>query len=1060
MRSMASGGNLWDALQGAGYSGNLKSQTMRALRGIVVVILILFGCASAVMGQTGTATLSGIVTDESGGLIVKAELELKSADRGFVTTTKSNNDGIYVFTGIFPGAYQITIRKAGFKQVDFVDLVLNTQDHVQQNFRLQVGSMSESVTINAWPDAMPTDNAAIGLLVGRDFIDNMPLNGRSLWDLIGLTPGTVGLSVNGQYSDANYFTVDGVSANTQPSYNPQGFAGVASPVSVIGTTQPLVPLDALQEFKVQTAGYSAEYGRQPGGQFALTTRSGGNVYHGSLYDYLRNTVFDANNWFLNASGSPRPPEHQNDFGGTFSGPIRIPRVYNGHDKTFFFFTYEGLRLEQPAYSGLMNVPTVAFRQFAAPAFQPFMNSFPLPNGPNNNDQCAAPETFSCTAVWSASFPQLTTLDSYSARVDQAITDRVQIFGRYTRTPSQGSSLYAPGGVEYNSGTTQTVTLGAVFNAKANLTDEFRFNYTEGDSAQSAKLVAMDGSVPFSLSDIIPKQYSGLSGGANFYIFEVGSLGYAYGSSIKQHQINLIDSILFTHGTHSMKVGGDYRRLSPVLNQGTYAATVEVLSPETLSQSIADYVVVDAAEMAQPVFYNLSLYAQDHWRIFPNLTLDYGLRWEFNPPPGSLNGIYAATITTTNLADAQIAPNGTPLYRTRYDNFAPRIGFAYQVGNVFHRPTVIRGGFGIFYDTGQALGSGGYTTGYPFTNYNLLQNVAWPTSAQTLAPPPASVPLVPPYNGLFFQDPHLTLPYTEQWNLTASQGISARNTLTASYVGNRGNKLLFTGFYPDVAAINQNFTQLTIASNAGASSYNALQVLDQGEIVPGMQLIASFTWAHAIDNVSNDFSQTAPVWGNSDSDVREIFNLGLNYKVPFSSSNRFVRALASGWSVDERFGAQSGGPVNIIQNNYVLPNGQEAFFLPNLVRGIPLYLHNVPGVLGGWELNKAAFSLVPTDPQTGAPLAIGTLSRNYVHGPAFWNLNSAMQRSFHLGERLNLLFRVEAFNLFNHANPGQIVSNLTSSAFGTAGGYSTTGAPNILYASGGPRSLQFVLKLQF
>jgi hypothetical protein len=230
------------------------------------------------MGQTGTATISGLVTDESLAIVVKAELELKSVDKGYVTTTTSNNDGIYVLTGIQPGHYQITVRKPGFKQVDFLDLILNTQDHVDQNFRLQVGSVSESVTVNSSPEHIATDDAAVGLLVNRDFVENMPLNGRSFEDLILLTPGAltdgggfVGsqygtITVNGQRSDANYFTVDGVSANMSASVTFPAAAGVLPSQTALGTTQGLTSVDGPQEFKIQTSTYAAEYGRQPGGQ--------------------------------------------------------------------------------------------------------------------------------------------------------------------------------------------------------------------------------------------------------------------------------------------------------------------------------------------------------------------------------------------------------------------------------------------------------------------------------------------------------------------------------------------------------------------------------------------------------------------------------------------------------------------------------------------------------------------------------------------------------------------------------------------------------------------------
>ena len=220
-------------------------------------------------------------------------------------------------------------------------------------------------------------------------------------------------------------------------------------------------------------------------------------------------------------------------------------------------------------------------------------------------------------------------------------------------------------------------------------------------------------------------------------------------------------------------------------------------------------------------------------------------------------------------------------------------------------------------------------------------------------------------------------------------------------------------------------------------------------------------AHAIDNASTGFSGNVPVKGNSDNDVRQIFNAAINYQVPFHGSRKVSQILLGKWLLANRFEALSGYPLNVIQSYYFLPNGGQAYFQPDLVPGVPVYRHDTPGVLGGWSLNPAAFSPVPTNPVTGAPLRNGTVGRNAFHGPAFWSLNTAVQKEFPLHEKMNLLFRVDAFNLFNHANAGNIQTYLTSSQFGiSAGPVSTVGSPNSLYATGAPRSLQLMLKLRF
>ena len=260
---------------------------------------------------------------------------------------------------------------------------------------MAVGATTESVTVKAGQLNINTTNGAVSTVVDRQFVENMPMNGRSFQTLIELTPGVVptgsagggAFAVDGQRVDSNSFYVDGVSANfgssaTGSSVNGIGTSyasGTTPGLAGQGTTQTLASVDAMEEFRVQTSTYSAEYGRQPGGQISIVTRSGTNSYHGTLFDYLRNTIFDANNWFSNFNRQPRPPEHQNDFGGVLGGPIRIPGLYNGKDRTFFFFSYEGLRLDLPTFN-LSNVPTPTLRQSAPASLQPILNAFPLPNG--------------------------------------------------------------------------------------------------------------------------------------------------------------------------------------------------------------------------------------------------------------------------------------------------------------------------------------------------------------------------------------------------------------------------------------------------------------------------------------------------------------------------------------------------------------------------------------------------------------------------------------------------------------------------------------------------------
>src|SRR6266481_1873214 len=425
----------------------------RFLRVVSPSVFIALSFACTVTGQTETATVSGLVTDRTAAAVSGAEVRLQSVERGTVTTTSTNDAGIYIFPSVQPGQYQISVQKQGFKQIDLLGLIVNLQDHIAQNFRLEVGSIAESVTVEAAGSILNTTDASVSTVVDQAYIKNMPLNGRSFQDLILLTPGvgtqtpqvsvtlsggpsglgqTGEVSVNGQRTESNYYTVDGVSANVGAAVGQNmtqggGASGSIGASTALGTTQALVSVDDLQEFRVQSSTYSAEYGRNPGGQFALETKSGANQWHGTAYDYVRNGFFDANDWFNDYLSVKEPSLRQNDFGGTIGGPIRIPAFYNGKDRTFFFVSYEGLRLAQPQAAKVNFVPDATLRTNTPAPLQQVLNAFPIPNG---TDDAA-----NGIAEFDSSWSNPSSLDSTSVRLDHSVNDRFRAFFRFSDTPS-------------------------------------------------------------------------------------------------------------------------------------------------------------------------------------------------------------------------------------------------------------------------------------------------------------------------------------------------------------------------------------------------------------------------------------------------------------------------------------------------------------------------------------------------------------------------------------------------------------------------------------------------
>ena len=322
--------------------------------------LCLCIASSIALGQSTSAIISGGVTDPQGNLILNAYVVIANDATGVLYSAKTNGSGMYLVPILPPGHYHVQVSKPGFKTIIKADVLLNVQSAVALNFTLPIGATSESVTVDARTPALNTTDASVSTVVDQKFVANIPLNGRSFQDLISMTPGVVtqtpqntsqgvgvsgDFSVNGQRTQSNYYTVDGISANVNAG-NGNGISGAATGgtlggTTTLGTTQTMVPVDALQEFRIQSSTYSAEYGRSAGGQISLSTRSGTNIFHGSVYDYLRNNFFDANDWFNDYYGKPQSALRQNDFGGTLGGPIWIPHLYSGRDRTFFFVGVRG-----------------------------------------------------------------------------------------------------------------------------------------------------------------------------------------------------------------------------------------------------------------------------------------------------------------------------------------------------------------------------------------------------------------------------------------------------------------------------------------------------------------------------------------------------------------------------------------------------------------------------------------------------------------------------------------------------------------------------------------------
>ncbi len=514
--------------------------------------------------------------------------------------------------------------------------------------------------------------------------------------------------MNGQHADANYFTVDGVSANfgvTGYIALPQSAGGPALHSSMLGGTNSLVSVDAMQEFRIQTSSFAPEFGRTPGAQVSIVTRSGTNDFHGTLFEYFRNNVLDARDWFVNYNRLAKPAERMNDFGGVFGGPIK-------KNKTFFFFSYEGLRLRQPS-SLQTAVPDDASRLQAPASIRPYLNAYPIANGPSAGVGLAQ---------FNASFSNPSTLNATSIRLDHAFNSKLNVFARYNNSPSdlvqRGPLLSAAlvlSMTEPVRSSVQTGTAGFTAVITPTISNDFRANYSNHREGTAFALDNFGGAVPLPDAILFPPGYSSNNGAFTFLITGAGEYAQGTQATEEQRQVNLIDNVSVVEGAHQFKFGVDYRWLAPFSSPFAYRQFLQFSGVTAAPGGILSGTAQSAATFAQHgdalLSQNFSLYAQDTWKITPRFTLTYGLRWDVNPP---LRGKNAAndpfTVTgLSNPATMALAPRGTPLYATRYGNVAPRVGVAYQLRRSAEWGVVLRAGFGLFFDLGQ--GSLGAASSY-------------------------------------------------------------------------------------------------------------------------------------------------------------------------------------------------------------------------------------------------------------------------------------------------------------------------------------------------------------
>jgi carboxypeptidase family protein/TonB-dependent receptor-like protein len=959
---------------------------------LAVMLSSLFGATPPAHAQAQTAgKITGQVLDPSKAAISNAAITATNSATGAVRKAQTDSQGHYALTNLPVGTYSIAVEHEGFQQLKQTGLMLNVATTVTLNLTLTVGSVKQQVVVRSEVPIIDKADASTGTLLDNQEVGELPINGRDYARFSLLTPGAIfrsnfiaDLTFNGLHTVHNQFSIDGIDASRvdQP-YMANGFERGARLLT--GS------LDTIEQFNVQTSDYSAEYGRAAGSYINIATKSGTNDFHGTAYDYFRNNILDARNFF--ATTGPAPEFRFNDFGGNIGGPIR-------KEKTFFFLNYEGSR-QRIGITGSGTVPSALERsevEAASPQLTPILKMFPIGTS-------AGPEQF--TDNYTTTQVLDVREDTASIRLDQAFSTHDSAFVRV----NVGDSVFS-----------------------GSLVNDFLVGMQRwGSQIDEAEPLPRTTVVGYS---VIP-----------------GTLGNALENNTS---FQFGDTMSKVKGRHVLTWGGTVYRIWVNANS-TASPTMQFNSPQDLvNDHLSTVTIVNATPSNGVRATQIGLFANDKFQVLPTLSVDLGLRYDIETVPHDSR--YATRPYDTRTG--ALGPPGDPYFAINNKDFGPRLGIAWS-------PTqrlVLRSGYGIYFQD-YPVGFGSYfVPGNTVPgNVTLLQqqipNLSYPYTpflSQAATPPPPNV------NGFPWHNPDV---YSNQWNLSVADQFSQNMSFQVAYVGNHGVNLRreegINYFDPTIGARpNPNFGNITLQTESGSSSYNALQlsfIRRAGKA--GLSFQANYTFAHAIDDVEDPAVSASDPQnrnnikaekGNSSGDVRQNLTFNLLYDVPLGEGHRFLSSgfgskLFSGWRVSTLGILRTGVADTVYIGTNTFGNGDFTDQRPDCVAGVDPYAH--PQTITDW-LNPAAFSM----PAAGT---FGNCGRNTIHGPNFRNLDFSVLKETKLGGSRNLEFRAEFFNVFNHPAFAQPDTTFGTPGFGEI--FNTLGST---LGAGTSRQIQFALKFSF
>jgi hypothetical protein len=1044
------------------------------------------------------ASLSGTVQDTSGAVIPGAEVTLTSQAQGTVRTIITNEAGVYQFSFLPAGLYDISVSLTGFKTLTQKDISLAVAQNVRRDFKIELGSISENVTVGTFVENVNTESAEIGAIIDNTKVVEMPLNGRTFYSLATLTPGVAAplnnqgfrgaFSVAGACQTCNNFTLNGMDNNdptiATPNFRPS--------------------IDAIQEFNILTGIYGAQYGLGSGGQIIVSTKSGTNEYHGSAYEFLRNSKMDARNAF--AGTGPIPAFKRNQFGGTFGGPIR-------KNKTFFFYSYEGLRLSQ-AVTQLTNVPTVAMKNGDFSALLPGkvildpLTKAPFQNNVIPRDRLSAvgldlmsyyPDPTYATAPglqpnnnYLFNVPRPERYNQHSLKVDHTFTAKDSAYGTV--------NWYKDNSVETGTSSTCNNTTLPTFPCDLSIKNEvFGFNETHifsptlvnqgriGYTYTYTPSSARNGHIDFWGKYGVQPLLVSFPGIPDKGIPTVNIPGFNAFSSSRTFvrddpHWQFSDTLSWTRSRHTMNMGFNFLHYhtgnTDLSSQGGTLTFSNTSQGPTSGYALADWLLGYPSSTAKtPWRYrndvnlnNAAVFLQDDWKVDNRLTLNLGLRWEVNSPLSDDNHRLTnfdpvKGVPVTQSDPATDAPLATPVvgfdhhpYHYDWKDYAPRLGFSWQPFS--DGKTVLRGGAGTFFTTyslNNALG--GLFAGYPY------QTTFTYTSSLT-----APIVLSNPFSGsattsntLNGADMNFKNARTYQWSLGIQRELPGGMLADATYFASASNHLQGTqnvnqpppgaGTPAQVNARRPYPAYGTISMytwNRNAN-FESLQTKLQKRYGHGLSFLATYMFSHAIDNAGTPPYQydLSAQRGSASIDVRHRFVASPVYELPFGPGRTFLTTgvpgkVLGGWQLSALIQAQTGNPLTpTLSGNF--SNTASTSDRPD-VYGNPNT--NAPHTREKWFDTSVFLPLRTASGQAGATYSFGNAGKGIIQSPGLVNTDVSIVRSFAVHEVARIQFRGEIFNVFNHVNYNFPNVQVDSPSFGT------------ISSAQDPRVVQLALKILF